>query len=189
MGDASMPLSDEDVRRIGDYVKPYLKEMVLDFAPRVGETAAVGERLVELTAELKAQRELMSARFAASDKRFDDLIEQTNQRFTAVDRRIDDSIKQSNQRFDDLIEQTNQRFTAVDRRIDDSIKQSNQRFDDLIEQTNQRFDDLLAHSDRRFASLERRFEDVHRSIGRAQWAIGIGFVIVTALVTVFGVLS
>ena len=160
MGDASMPLSDEDVRRIGDYVKPYLKEMVLDFAPRVGETAAVGERLVELTAELKAQRELMSARFAASDKR-----------------------------FDDLIEQTNQRFTAVDRRIDDSIKQSNQRFDDLIEQTNQRFDDLLAHSDRRFASLERRFEDVHRSIGRAQWAIGIGFVIVTALVTVFGVLS
>ena len=125
-----MPLREEDVQRIGDYIKPWIRELVVAAVPQpvfAGAGAQLLERMVRVEEELKSQRELMDQRFAAVDKRFE----------------------------------------AVDKR----------------------FEDLMAYSDRRFEAVDKRFDDVNESFKRTQWLIGLGFVLVTAAVTVFGLLG
>ena len=87
-------LRDEDVGRIGDYIKPWVRELVDRVVPRaepVGVGAALLERMVRVEEELKAQRELMAERFGfmeqrfeTIDKRFEDLIAHTDKRFNAL---------------------------------------------------------------------------------------------------------
>ena len=67
-------LRDEDVGRIGDYVKPWLRELVdgmVPLAEMVGVGAALLERMVRVEEELKAQRELMDERFGFMEQRFE----------------------------------------------------------------------------------------------------------------------
>ena len=132
-----MVLRDEDVGRIGEYVKPWLREIVNQMTPKP-EFAGIGpqllERMVRIEEELSAQRELMGERFGFMDRRFDAV----SQRFEAMD-----------QRFESI----NQRFEAVD----------------------QRFEDLFRYMDSRFSTLT--------------WMIGIGFVVITSLTTVFAILA
>ena len=73
------------------------------------------ERLIRLEEELKAQRELMEARFEAMDKRFEDLIQHMDKRFEAVDKRFEDLIQHMDKRF----EAVDKRFEAVDKRFED----------------------------------------------------------------------
>ncbi len=154
MGEPHVVLGAEDVRRIGDYVKPWLRDLVTEIVPR--EPTAVNtqllERMVRVEEELKAQRELMTERFSAMDDRFRSSQELMEHRFRAVD----------------------QRFQAVD-----------QRFESLQAQMDQRF----AAVDKRFESVDKRFDDVQENFRRTQWLIGTGFVLLTAVVTVFGVLA
>jgi len=187
-----MPLRDEDIQRIGDYVKPWIRELVGTFMPQpavAGIDSQLLERMVRVEEELKAQRELMDDRFRAVDRRFDELIGQTNSRFESMDKRFDDLMVQTNsrfesmdKRFDDLIGQTNSRFESMDKRFDDLIGQTNSRFDDLIGQSNTRFGDLIANMDKRFGSVDRRFNTL-------TWMIGVGFVVITSLTTVFALLA
>ena len=137
-------LREEDVGRIVEYVKPWLRELIDQLVPRV-ELAGVGtqllERMVRVEEELKAQRELMDERFGFMERRF----EAVDQRFEAVD----------------------QRFEAVDQRF---------------KAVNQRFEDLIRHLDKRFESVDKRFNTL-------TWMIGVGFVVVTSLTTVFALLA
>jgi len=57
-----------------------------------------------------------------------------------------------------------ERFNVVDR-----------RFEDMLAASEQRFADMRSYSDKRFAAL--------------QWSLVVGFTIVTAAVTVFGLLA
>lgn len=188
-----MPLGDDDVRRIGDYVKPYLREMVLEMVPAAaGQTQLLerlgrveegikqnGDHLVRLESELLSQRKLMDERFVLTEKRFDIIdrhFEVVSKRFEDVYRRFDQVNKhfeQVNLRFEDV----NQRFEDVNRRFDDV----NLRFEDV----NRRFQD----TNNRFGDMHSRFEDMQESFRRTQWLIGIGFVMVTAVVTLFGVMA
>ena len=130
-------LREEDVGRIGEYVKPWLREIVNQMVPRP-EFAGIGpqlfERMVRVEEELKAQRELMDERFGFMGRRFGSI----DQRFEAV----------------------NQRFLVVD----------------------QRFEDLIRHMDKRFESVDKRFNTL-------TWMIGVGFVVITSLTTVFALLA
>ena len=119
MGDPVVSLRDEDVRRIGDYVKPWLREIVEQLVPRpaiAGIDQQLLERMVRVEEELKAQRELMEVKFDAVDRRFE-------------------------------------------------------------------------ATDKRFESMDKRFDDMQENFKRTQWLIGVGFVLITAVVTVFGVLA
>jgi len=58
----SVILRDEDVGRIGEYVKPWLRELVHEMAPR-NEPDEVSTQV------LGAQRELMDERFAFTQER------------------------------------------------------------------------------------------------------------------------
>lgn len=151
MGEA-MALRDEDIGRIGDYVKPWLRSVVEDMIPR-HEPAGVGaqllERMVRVEEELKSQRQLMDERFgfmehrfAAMDNRFEELLDHTNSRFEAVDKR----------------------FEAIDKRFEESLKHTDTRFADLTAQMNARFTSL-------------------------SWMIGVGFVVITSLTTLYALLA
>ena len=154
MGEPVM-LKEEDVVRIGDYVKPWLRELVDHAVPRaetVDVPAALLERMVRVEEELKALRVLMDERFEFMERRFeavDKRFEAVDKRFEAVDKRFEDM----NKRFGDLIGYLDKRFEAVDK-----------RFEDLIESTDKRFNTLT-------------------------WMIGVGFVVVTSLTTVFALLA
>ena len=184
MGDQAMPLRDEDIQRIGDYVKPWIRELVDAVAPQpvvAGIDAQLLERMVRVEEELKAQRELMDERFTAMDRRFEDLIGYMDKRFDAVDKRFDAVDK----RFEDLIGYMNKRFEAVDKRFEAVDK----RFEDLIGHTDKRFEDLIGHTDKRFEAVDNRFNDVQASIRATQWLIGAGFILITAAIAVFQFLS
>ena len=102
-------LREGDVGRIGDYVKPWLRELVDRVVPRVerpGVDAALLGRMVRVEEELKAQRVLMAERF-----------EFIEQRFEAVDKRFEDLIAYHDRRFVDLIAHTDKRFETVDNRF------------------------------------------------------------------------
>lgn len=43
--------------------------------------------------------------------------------------------------------------------------------------------------DERFGAMDRRFEDMHEGFKRTQWLIGVGFVLVTTVVTIFGLIG
>ena len=98
-------LRDEDVLRIGEYVKPWLRELVDRMVPRP-EFSEIGqklfERMVRVEEELKSQRELMDERFGFMERRFE-----------AVDRRFEDLNANMNSRFEDM----NRRFEASDKRF------------------------------------------------------------------------
>lgn len=86
------------------------------------------------------------------------------ERFSAVDRRFEDMLAASEQRFGDMRSHSDQRFAAMDKRFDESLSASDKRFADM-----------RSYSDKRFAAL--------------QWTLVVGFTIVTAAVTVFGLLA
>ena len=78
-----MTLKNEDVGRIGEYVKPWLRELVDEMAPRreLGGTGTqLLERMVRVEEELKAQRTLMDERFGFVARRFEDMFEYMNTR-------------------------------------------------------------------------------------------------------------
>ena len=157
MGEPVM-LREEDVVRIGDYVKPWLRELVDHVVPRaetVDVPAALLERMVRVEEELKAQRVLMDERFGFMERRFE-----------AVDKRFED---------------INKRFEAVDKRFEAVDK----RFEDM----NRRFEDLIGHLDKRFETVDKRFETVDKRFNTLTWMIGVGFVVITSLTTVFALLS
>ena len=84
MGD-SMILRDEDVGRICEYVKPWLRELANQIIPQsrpAGIDNQLLERMVRVEEELKTQRELMDERFGFVQKQFGELTKQMNQRFS-----------------------------------------------------------------------------------------------------------
>lgn len=100
MGDP-LTLKEEDVGRIVEYAKPWLREIVDQIVPRV-ELAGIGskllERMVRVEEELKAQRDLMDERFGFMERRFETI----DKRFEAVDKRFEDLTGQMNHRFTTL---------------------------------------------------------------------------------------
>ncbi len=125
MGDPSMTLANEDIQRIGEYVKPWLREVVTAVVPPQSAQipAQLLERMVRVEEELKAQRELMTERFQAMDRRFEDLQEAMDKRFEAVDKRFE----AMDARFADARDASDRRFEAVEKRFE----AMDRRFDDL----------------------------------------------------------
>ena len=160
MSDPVMTLSDGDLQHIGRYVRAELPGWLNELGPWV-LGGQLMERMVRVEEELKSQREILLTHVETSDRRFGDM----NRRFEDANRRFDDV----NQRFEDV----NKRFDDVNERFEDV----NKRFDDV----NERFEDV----NKRFDDVNKRFDDNSKRHTTTQWAVGIGFVVLTALVTVY----
>ena len=77
-----------------------------------------------------------------------------------------------------MIAHSAERFEAVDQRFAESIAHSAERF----EAVDKRFEESRAHSDKRFDDLNARFTTL-------TWMIGVGFVVIASLTTVFALLA
>ena len=160
MSDPVMTLSNADLQHIGRYVRAELPGWLNELGPWALGSQLM-ERMVRVEEELKSQREILLTHVETSDRRFGDM----NRRFEDANRRFDDV----NQRFEDV----NKRFDDVNERFEDV----NKRFDDV----NERFEDV----NKRFDDVNKRFDDNYKRHTTTQWAVGIGFVVLTALVTVY----
>jgi hypothetical protein len=100
MDSDNMTLTDRNLEQIGDYVRAHLVEWL------PATVLELGERIVRVEEELKAQRELMIRGFEQVDRR----LEQVDKRFEQVDKRFE----QVDKRFD----QINKRFEEQDARFE-----------------------------------------------------------------------
>ncbi len=77
-------------------------------------------------------------------------------------------------RFEEYMRHVDQRFEAVDKRFEQIDKRFEQ-IDKRFEQIDKRFDDLIHYVDKRFSVQ--------------QWMIGVGFLVITTLMTVYQFLA
>ena len=105
-----MAVAEADLEQIVAYVKANIHDILVEAAPRfaVGSHDVL-ERILRMEEELKNQREVMETRFAAVDKRFEDLQGYLDKRLDSVDKRFEDM----NKRFEDM----NKRFEDMHKRF------------------------------------------------------------------------
>ena len=80
--------------------------------------------------------------------------------------RVEEELKAQREILLNYVQSSNERFADMNRRFEDV----NKRFDDV----NKRFDDV-----------NKRFDDNNKRHSTTQWAVGIGFVVLTTLVTLY----
>ena len=97
LGNPDMVLREEDVRRIVDYVKPWLRDLVSETIPP--RSHDISAQIVRVEEELKGQRELFAQRFEAMDQRFTDMQRYMDQRFTDMQRYMDRRFESMDKRF------------------------------------------------------------------------------------------
>jgi hypothetical protein len=173
MGVEAMNFGDEELAKIGEYVRLHLLEWMPEReAAQAAGRAAVPfrsdreldllERMIRVEEELKNLGIRMDERFEAMDKRFDLMLNMMDERFEAVDKRFDLVLKMMEERFDAV----DKRFEAVDKRFE--------AVDKRFEAVDKRFEDIQHYMDRRFSSL--------------QWFMGTGFFLLATLLSVFHIL-
>ena len=84
-------------------------------------------------------------------------------------------------RFEELIHYLDKRFEQMDKRFEELIHHTDTRFQDLIHQMDKRFEQV----DKRFEQVDKRFEQVDKRFSLIQWTIGIGFIMITVLMSVY----
>jgi Fe2+ transport system protein B len=147
-------LSRDDLEQVGVYVRSHLNEWL----PH--EVFDLQERIIRVEDELRAQREVMIARFDASDKRFEDM----------------------NQRFEDMNQRFDAHQTHMDKRFEAQLAYMNERFREQQAHMDKRFEDARAHSDERFQHVDRQLR-VH------EWLIGGGMVLLATMMTLYQFLA
>jgi flagellar capping protein FliD len=156
-----MALSSEDLQQVKDFVQTH----IVDWLP--ASVLQLNERIVRVEEELKHQRELIKEGFENADKRFADM----------------------NRRFDEQLAHADSRFEDMNRRFEEMQANSDKRFADM----NRRFDEMRAHTDSRFEDMNRRFEEMQahteKRFNTLTWLIGVGFVVISSLITVFSLLA
>jgi len=129
MGVAVMNLGDEELNRIGEYVKAHIVEWLPEQkpAPRSDRELDLIERTIRVEEELKNLGIRMDERFEALQKQMDERFEAVNQRFESINQRFE-SI---NQRFEALQKQMDTRFEALQKQMDERFDQVNRRFSSM----------------------------------------------------------
>jgi hypothetical protein len=71
----------------------------------------------------------------------------------------------------------------------DGFARMDKRFEELIHHTDTRFQDLIHQMDKRFEQVDKRFEDLIHHMDKRfsliQWTMGIGFTMMTVLMSVY----
>ncbi|MHA1650204.1 MAG: DUF3782 domain-containing protein [Candidatus Helarchaeota archaeon] len=138
----------------------------------------INKRINELTSKNPLTREeflkgmdIISERFEAMDRRFEELIKTMNDRFEAMDQRFE----AVDRRFEELIKTMNDRFEVMDRRfeaVDRRFEEADRRFKELIttmndrfEASDQRFKELVEAMNRNFLILKVAIDSLGRRSG------------------------
>ncbi len=171
MGEPNVAIGESELNLIGEYVQSHLPGWMERIGVRAPQDPVTNtqllERVVRVEEELKAGREVMVARFEASDRRFE-----------SIDLRIGDLIKT----MDD-------RFKTVDDRFRDLTKTMDERFRSAAKASDDRFTDLIKTMDDRFTSLDARFAGINRHIGVVKWFVISSFVVLGSIISLVAILQ
>ena len=77
--------------------------------------------------------------------------------------------------------QMEKRFEQVDKRFEEMTQQFEKRF----EQVDKRFEDMNHQLDKRFEQVDARFQDMNHRFNTLTWMIGVGFVVIATLMSLF----
>ena len=170
---ASAGLAPEAAERLGAALQQLMKEALARQAPPQVEALAspiaeaTGERAIRIEQAVIDLREILTVRFDAIDRRFEEVdrrFELTERRFEEIDRRFD------------LVDR---KFEEIDRRFD------------LMERKFQEIDHRFELVDLRFAEIDRRFVELNDRLDRERrerlgFATAATGVIVAGLLRIFG---
>ena len=162
MGDTDVAIGESELNLIGEYVQSHLTGWMEQLGVRAPQDPVTNtqllERVVRVEEELKAGREVMVARFEASDRRFE-----------SIDLRIGD-----------LIKTVDDRFKAVDTRFNTLTRTMDDRFRSAAKASDDRFADLIK-------TLDDRFAGVKENIGTVKWFIVTGILVLGTAISLFAV--
>ena len=86
--------------------------------------------------------------------------------------RVEEELKHQRELILNVMKMMDKRFAEVDKRFE----QVDKRFEDLRSDMNRRFEDMRT-------DMSNRFEQVDRRFSMLMWFIGIGFTLVTTIIT------
>jgi vacuolar-type H+-ATPase subunit E/Vma4 len=105
---------------VKEVVEKQVSAAVLEFVRKNEDRAkelALIERVVRVEEELRALREIESARFEAIQERFDALQKVMDERFQAMGERLEALQREMDKRFEALQSEMSARFLAVEKRL------------------------------------------------------------------------
>ena len=204
MGEPNVAIGESELNLIGEYVQSHLSGWMEQLGVRAPQDPVTNTQLLErvfrVEEELKAGRDVMIARFEASDKRFE-----------SIDLRIGDLIRTMDDRFNGLTKTMDERFKTVDERFRSAAKATDDRFTDLIKMMDDRFNSLTKTMDERFKTVDERFRSaakatddrftdlikvmdhgfvgVKQNIGLVKWFIVSSFVVIGAAISLVAFLQ
>jgi len=174
MGDALVDQNQLD--QIGDYVKSHIGQWlrdqnILSFPERAKTPDNdLLERMITVEQQLKFQNDKLEMMMKQSDRRFNELHTSMAQRFESIDKR-----------FEDMQLNLDTRFQSMDKRFEDMQQNSDRRFESM----DKRFESM----DRRFGDIQHnmdiRFEDMNKRFNLQTWIIGLGFTMITVLMSLY----
>jgi hypothetical protein len=163
-----------DVKELGYEVKEGFKLTSKDIQ-------AISDRLYEVKEDTEKTREEIRLLIEMMNKRFEEQREYTDKRFQELmqyaDKRFQEQKEYTDKRFEELLHYSDKRFEDMNKRFDDM----NRRFEELIHYSDKRFEDM----NKRFDDMNKRFEDMNKKFNLLTWLIGVGFTVLTVLITVF----
>jgi len=187
-------LSREEIEQlVANIVHSKIYAAIEEFIKRNDQRAkelSLIERIVRVEEELRALREIEIARFEAAEKRFESLQREINVKFESLQREMNARFETMNNRFEALQKEMNARFETLQ-------KEMNARFEALQKEMNARFeavdkrfeamDKRFEAVEKRFEAMDKRFEAMEKRLTFIQWFIGIGFSLLTLIVTLYRV--
>ena len=104
--------------------------------------------------------------------------------------RVEEELKHQRELILNVMKMMDKRFAEVDKRFEEMRSDMNMRFEQVdkrFEQVDKRFEDLRTDMNRRFedmrTDMSNRFEQVDRRFSMMMWFTGIGFTLVTTIIT------
>ncbi len=197
MGDPDVAIGEAELNLIGEYVQSHLTGWMEHLGVRAPQDPVTNTQLLErvfrVEEELKAGREVMIARFEASDRRFESIDLRIGDLIKTVDECFRSAAKATDDRFTDLNKTMDDRFNSLTKTMDErfrsAAKATDVRFADLIKTMDDRFNSLTKTMDDRFTSLDDRFAGINRHIGVVKWFVISSFVVLGSIISLVAILQ
>ena len=97
--------------------------------------------------------------------------------------RVEEELKHQRELIHEVLKMMDKRFEQVDKRFEELRNDMNTRF----EQVDRRFEELRADMNSRFEHIDKKFEythaDMNRRFNMMMWFTGIGFTLITTIIT------
>ena len=101
--------------------------------------------------------------------------------------RVEEELKHQRELIHEVLKMMDKRFEQVDKRFEEMRTDMNSRFEEMRSDMNNRFEEMYNNMNSRFEQVDKRFEythaDMNRRFNMMMWFTGIGFTLITTIIT------